>query len=136
VTELLFGADRVVCEWVQADLGVVIAPPYAAIGVVGDGKLRGGVVFTRWNGANIDVTFAGRRCFSRSNIRRVYRYLFVQEKALRATAITRRSNHQMRDILPRLGFKHEGVMRFYFGPTNRDDGFVYGLLLPNARKWL
>jgi hypothetical protein len=139
VTQLLYGADRTVCEWVQQKLRIIISPPYAAIGAINDaGVICGGAVFSAWNGSNIDITLAGVGCLTRQNIKAVYRYVFGQIKANRATAITRRSNKMMRDLLPRLGFEKEaeGVLRRYYGPDRADDAFIFALFPENARNWL
>ena len=35
-----------------------------------------------------------------------------------------------------LWFEFEGVCRSYFGPTKKDDAFVYALMKGKAEKWL
>jgi RimJ/RimL family protein N-acetyltransferase len=135
----VFGHDDLVACWVSQKTGDVYSPPYACIGFTKDGRsLCAGVVFTCWNGSNVEISFASERGFSRENIRTVYRYAFVQCKANRVTAHTRRSNRAMRALLPRLGFSKEaeGVLPRFYGPKRADDAFVYGAYPDTVRKWL
>lgn len=131
-------ADRV-RKFVQENLKVVISPPYTAIGFSRNGSgYCGGVVFNHFNLSNVDITLYAPGCFSRETIRAVYAYAFKQVKVLRVTAMTRRSNHVMRQLLPRLGFSQEpeGMLPKYFGPSRSDDAFVFGLYAEQAEKWL
>lgn len=135
---LVFGEDDRVRTWVSERAEALISPPFVAIGATKDnGKtLCGGAVFNAWNGHNIDITLASEGCLTRGTIRAIYHYLFVQSKACRVSAYTRRANKKMRAMLPRLGFEFEGVSKRYFGPTKADDAFDFVLFPENARKYL
>lgn len=133
---LLIGHDAAVADWVAANLGITIAPPYAAIGVLDDGgRLAGGAVFTGWDGANIDVTVYGPRAVSRAALRAAFAYVFVQLRCQRLTARCRRSNVVSRRFMERLGFKHEGTQRRYWGPTRDHDAMLYGMTRDECR-WI
>jgi hypothetical protein len=132
-------ADRheAIALWVGDKLGIRFAPPLQAIGFAADnGWLRGGAVFTGFNGCNIDITIAGHGCMTRSNLQTVYTYVFGQLGCERMTARVRRSNLPMRRLLethPWLGFRQEGMQRRYWGPTEHDDVIVYGVLRSDFR---
>ncbi len=135
----IFGHDQIVAEWVTQRTGDSICPPYSAIGFSRTGStLCSGVVFTNWNGSNVEISLASDTGITRDNIRIVYRDVFVQCRANRLTAHTRRSNRKMRELLPRLGFSKEpeGVLPRFYGPKRGDDAFVYGAYPDTVRKWL
>ena len=134
--QLVFGQDELVANWVSAKTRALIAPPYVAIGATRDGKtLCTGAVFNCWNGHNIDISLASENGITRGAIRAIYSYAFDQIRAGRVSAKTRRSNKTMRNMLPRFGFRFEGVSQRYFGPTKADDAFLFVLLPENARKF-
>lgn len=133
---LAFGCDDAVAEWVSQRIKSKVHKPYVAVGVVRDGKLCGGVVLNGWLGpdANVDITIASERGFSRGAIREIYDLAFGQLKASRITAHTKRSNKAMQRLLPRLGFKFEGMARRYFGAKRADDALIFALF-PENRKF-
>lgn len=134
---LIFDHHDLVADWVAERVGSVIAKPYVAIGATRDEQtFCAGAVFNNWNGHNIEITLASDHGLTRGTIRGIYHYLFVQSKAGRVTAHTRRSNKVMRAMLPRLGFQEEGVVKRFYGPNKRDDAFIFALFPENARKFL
>jgi RimJ/RimL family protein N-acetyltransferase len=133
---LLTGHDDAVANWVAAGLGITIAPPYTAIGVIdASGRLIGGAVFTAWDGANIDVTVYGPRAMTRGALRAGCRYAFGQLRCERITARCKRTNKAMRDLMERLGFVHEGTQRRFWGAGRENDAMLYGML-KNDCRWL
>lgn len=134
---ILIGHDDAVAEWAGKRLGAVFHRPFVAIGFLrDDGTLCGAAVFNGWNGSNIDITIYGPGCMTRQTVGVVYRYVFGQLKANRATARTMRSNKQMQRLLPRLGFRWEGVAPRYYGIGRKQDAVVYRLLREDAQKWM
>lgn len=132
---LVYGQDEIVAEWMGEKIGVKFVPPFVAIGAVKDGALCAGALFNNWNGANMDISLAADT-LSRSAIRSVYEYAFNQARATRITALTKRSNKKMREMLPRLGFRLEGVSLRYFGPRRSHDAFRYFLFRDDATRWM
>lgn len=133
---LVFGHDELVARWMTERIGLVFAPPFVAIGATVDGQeLCAGVLFNNWNGFNADISLAADQ-LSRDAIGGVYEYAFNQLGALRLTALTRRSHKTMRDMLPRFGFRQEGVAARYFGPRRGDDAFKFVLFRQDAQKWM
>jgi len=126
---LMFGHDLDVASWVGDRLGVVFVPPYTSIGVLNKrGTLIGGLVFTDYNGANIEVTFYGPGCITKAGLQGMFAYVFTQLKCTRLTARTPRSNRAMRELLPRLGFHHECVQPRYYGRSKACDAFVHRMM--------
>jgi hypothetical protein len=130
---LIFGEDDRVAEWVGEKLGLKMFPPYVAIGGTIDGPLCIGVVFNNWNGFNFDISLYGPNALTRGAIRSVYHYAFIQAGAERLTAITKRSNENMQELLPRFGFTFEGESPKYFG---EEDAMRFCLLKETAEKWM
>lgn len=131
---LVFGEDVAVADWVGDRLGVLIVPPYTALGVIdARGALRGGAVFNDYNGSNIEVTIAGPGAMQRGVLRAGFHYVFAQLGCERVSAKTRRSNAVMRKMLPRLGFRWEGLARRYYGPARGDDACLYGMLKADCK---
>lgn len=124
-----------VAQWVFANLGMRLAKPYDAVGIVRDGRLIGGVVFNGYNGANVDLTIYGPGCISRRMLEAISRHVFIALQCTRATARTRRDNKLMHELLPRLGFRPEGTQPRYYGSKKEDDAVVYGVLARNC-PWL
>ncbi len=136
---LIYGQDEAVAIWVFAHLG--LGPPnrspYVAIGVVDDaGRPTGGMVFNDWNGANIEITVYAPHALTRQAMRAAYAYVFGQVGACRLTAKTKRNNAIMKKLLPRYGFKFEGVLRNYYGPNPADDALIFRLDPQAAAKWM
>lgn len=133
---LVFGQDELVARWMAEKIGIQFVPPFVAIGATKDGQsLCAGALFNNWNGANMDISLAAD-VLSRGAIRDVYDYAFNQAGAVRLTALTKRSNKAMREMLPRLGFRLEGVSLRYFGHRKAHDAFRYVLFKEDASKWM
>ena len=133
---LIFNDDARVAGWVSERIGHPISPPYVAIGMTDDGRLYcGGAVFNCWNGANIELTIAMERPVTRGILRALYHYVFIQSKATRLSAHTKRSNKKVARLLPKLGFQFEGVAKRYYGPNKPDDALCYALFPDTTSKF-
>lgn len=132
--QLVFGHDKTIAEWAAHNLGIEISPPFVAIGVADGQGLRGGIVYNHYNRFDIEMSIYGPGCMTRGVIRSALAYPFDQLGVLRVSAQTRRDNKAMREILPRLGFKFEGVRERHYGPNRRDDAFLFGLMREH-NKW-
>lgn len=131
---LLTGHDAAIADWVAARLGVTIAPPYVAMGVLdADGTLIGGAVFSGKGGANIDVTIYGPRAMTREALRAGFAYVFGQLRCERLTARCKRTNVAMRRLMERLGFAYEGTQRRYWGEGRENDAMLYGMTRDECR---
>lgn len=136
---LIIGQDEIIATFVGQGLGLTFYPPLTTLGWVQElpgekWRLSGGAVFNDYNGSNIEISIYGR--LTRQSLRESLGYVFVQLKCLRLTAKTRRGNARMRRLLPRLGFKWEGEMKNYFGPTKADSALVFRMDAKAAERWM
>ena len=133
--KLLVGWDKAVARWVGERLGLEDFGQYTAIGIVDDQSIIGGAVFNNYRHPNIEVTFATStpRWCSRSILRGIFAYPFLQLKCSRLTAVTEAKNQSVRTFLLHLGFREEGQMRRAF--PNGEDAVIHGMLREECR-WL
>lgn len=130
--KLLVDRDYEVAKWValQIDPTIVIAPDSfnRAIGVLGDlGQLVGGIVYTNYFKTDIEVWMAGYgRWVTPFNFRVAFRYPFYQLGCQRVTALTKRKNKKVKDLLVRMHFSYEGIKRKFY--PDGQDAAMYGLL--------
>lgn len=133
---LLFGHDETVAAWVASRAkGKAFVQPYTAIGFLGsDGTLRGGFVFTGYNGDAVEMSGAGIAATHREAWRALLAYVFDQLGCSRLQMHTRRSNKRTKRILTpeRSGFTFEGVSRRLYG---REDGIRYSLVTDDLDKF-
>ena len=135
MSDLLFGHDEAVAEWVAAQpFGQKFHPPYTSIGVISNGKLSGGFVFTTYTGPSVELSLAGRGVLAPTIWACVLEYVFGQLKCTRLGCHTSATNKMVRRCLPHLGFKFEGTSRRLYGEHH---GYSFSLTvddLPAFRK--
>lgn len=142
---LLYGHDKSVAKWVGEKCRhpyletYLDSQPimYRAIGVLdGEGTLIGGYVFTGHNGSSIELSLAGRGVLNRDGWKASLDYVFGELSCARLQAHTRRSNKKVLRQLTRLGFRHEGTARRYYGS---EDAICYSLTVDDLatfrEKW-
>jgi hypothetical protein len=127
-----------IAEWVMRNLGWRAVKPYRAIGAIDDrGELVAGVVWNGYNAANVDMTAYAPGRISRRALRAIFTYAFLDLKATRITARTRRGRMSADDraridgaggLLERMGFICEGSARHYYGPGKANDAVIYRML--------
>lgn len=136
VGSVLFGADAMVAAWVSARMPVQPHAgfgPCAALGILRDDRLMGGVVFSGFVGHDIQVSGAvdpSFRC-SPAALRLILAYPFLQLGCARLSLRTGRRNKRARAFAERLGFRIEGVVRK--GLNGSQDAMLYGLLRADCR---
>ena len=126
---LLLGADEYVAEWVGQQVKIADFGKCTTMGFLDQrGELLAGVVFNNYRAPNIEATIAtiSPRWCSRSALRTIFSYPFLQLRCTRLTAITEVMNQPARAFLCRLGFREEGTLRKLF--PGAIDGVVYGML--------
>ena len=102
------------------------------IGVEQDGVLVAGIVFFDWFSAwgNVYVAVAGDGAWcTRKLLRCCYAFPFVQMECKRVTVLVRDGNHPAINLVTRIGFKLEGIMR------GEQSCLVFGILKNEALKW-
>lgn len=123
-------------SWYQQKIQDNIYPPYSCIGFLDKkGELRGAALFNNYNKHNIDIHLYTPKCFTKNNIRAVYRYAFLDLKCSRLTAIVKQ-NSIMDELLSKksLSFKFESLLDSYFGKDIHAK--IYYLTPELASKWI
>lgn len=140
---ILTGQRDLVAAFVASRIRDTYTSPqrdFEAIGVVRDGKLIGGVVYSNYHEIapsqhDIMLTSAGDPGWlTRGAIKVLIGYPFEQLACIRLTSIISKANKPARELNERLGFKLEGKIRH--GRGIGKDCLVYGLLKEDANKWL
>jgi RimJ/RimL family protein N-acetyltransferase len=140
VGSVLFGADELVAALVKSRLSPSTRfRDYAALGVVRDGVLCGGVVYHNYcvleHGSVIEASFAfdNPRWAFPATLRTLFAYPFGQLGCDRMTAIVAKGNKRSRKMVEGLGFKLEGVHPRAM--DGRQTALSYGILKEDCR-WI
>ena len=136
VDGVLYGMDAQVAAWVQSRLkGCTGFGLSSALGIVRDGAIVGGVVFSNWHPGARDIEVSGAVGpgfrVGPAGVRRIMRYAFVQLGCGRVSIRTGKRNKAARAFAERIGFRIEGVRRA--AHDGRQDQILYGLLASECR---
>lgn len=115
--------DERVARFISERLGQSFTPPYTVAGIERDGEIIAGVLFNGFQGADIDVTAAGKG-WTRAFFRSVYEYVFTQLNCERMTFTTQ--HEYVARLGEKLGGRREGLLRSHFG--HGVDGIIVGVL--------
>lgn len=96
----------------------------AAIGILTDGVLSGGILLQSWNGFNVEFSYYGQGSLTPGIIRCLARILLSVLKPSRVTVTVNRKNRAVMRGLRKLGFAVEGTQRRFYGDQdiNRNTG--------------
>lgn len=123
-------------EWVSDKIyGVDKFPSDApSIGMLENGKIVGGVVYTMYTGTGIMMNVAGgyKGWINREFLRVAFSYPFKQLGCTRVSGLVRVDNPVAQDFDERLGFKREGLIRK--GDDDGTDLVLMGMLREEC-KW-
>jgi RimJ/RimL family protein N-acetyltransferase len=134
---LVFGDDQRIADWASKVSGSPLRNWNYAVGIIDrTGLLVGAISLHDMNGSNVEFCWYGKHSASLSVVRGMLNFCFNKLKVNRVMAKTPRQNKMVLKHLPRYGFRFEGVMKRYYGPTKRLDGIVFGLLRPDAERFL
>jgi RimJ/RimL family protein N-acetyltransferase len=132
---LLFGHDKAVADFASKQTGAPLRAWHHAVGVIdAAGLLVGAASFHDMNGSNVEICFYGPQCLRASLMHGLAQFAFIGLGAHRVTARTPRKNRMVARHLPRLGFRFEGILRHYYGPTKALDALIFGLLAEDAGR--
>jgi RimJ/RimL family protein N-acetyltransferase len=133
VGRCLYGADDAVCALVSNLCGEEIEG--TTIGVVSEGRLAGGVVYSEFRGHDIKANIAATspKWLSRDVLRQLFEYPFKALGCARITVLVGDDNPRSERLARWLGFVPEGRLRAGMG-TGRD-GLVFGMLRRECR-WI
>lgn len=121
-------SDRDAARMMRRTFGYAPPPPFAGLIIRRGGEIVGFVVAHGGTTHDIEVTVAGRGCWSIAVMRSVARWLFG--KYSRVTARTKPDNAAALKALKTLGFTLEGRVRGFYGDA---DALLFGLLRGECR---
>ncbi len=126
---LMFNQDQAVADWVSKKWGKPLQSWYYAVGILNkEGVLRGAATFHNFNGNNIELCYYGPKTISKDVVFGLCRFIFDHLKATRLTISVPRKNKILTKSVRKMGFKVEGVLRHFYGPYNRDEAIIFGVL--------
>ena len=124
-------------DWVSSKIyGRDRFPPDApSIGLLENGRIIGGVVYTMYTGNGIMMNVAGgyKGWIIRAFIRAAFAYPFKQLGCTLVSGLVRADNYAAQQFDERLGFKREGLVRH--GDDDGTDLIMYGMLREEC-KWI
>jgi len=96
----------------------------AAVGILTDGELTGGILLQSWNGFNVELSYYGPRTLTLGVTRCLARYLLSAFNPSRVTVTVSRKRKNLMRGLRKLGFAVEGTQRRFYGEQdiNRNTG--------------
>ena len=132
--QLLFNHDDMVADWVKQRLPIQpkngTFGPFRAIGVLVGNTLCAGVVYNNltddMRDCHMTIAADNPKWCGRLILRALFDYPFNQLGVSRVTAMTNQKNKKAKDLLKRLGFQHEGCIRYYHNPN--EGALIYGML--------
>ena len=137
MSRIVFGEDHAVAAWAKDKYAAGIAPYVVAIGVANRaGEFIAAATLHDYNGSNVELCYWGPSTLSRYIAGGIALFCFKGLKVNRVTCRTPRSNKIVVRHLTKLGFKYEGLLRFYYGPSKGQDAIVFGLVASDAARLL
>jgi RimJ/RimL family protein N-acetyltransferase len=133
VGRCLYGEDRAVCDLVSRLSGEEVEG--STIGVVCQGQLAGGVVYSEYRGNDVRANIASisPHWLSRDVLRQLFAYPFRQLGCNRITVLIRATNARSERLARWLGFVPEGRLRAAM--STGEDALVLGMLRHECR-WI
>lgn len=116
--QLVTGRDAEVAAWTFDICRVRPMQFNMALGLVDQGQLVGSIMYTNWNGSDIEVHFYGPKKLTRKIVRLIFGIAALQFNVNRVTVRTRK-DHMARGV-QKLGAIYEGTIRRLYGPTDED----------------
>ncbi len=123
----VFGQDPAVAAWLFEVSGSRPMLYNMAIGLVDEtGKLVGGIMWTGYNGSDVEVHVYGPGLIKRRIVRLIFGVAVLHFNVNRVTVRTRKE-HVRRGVV-KLGAVYEGTVRRLYGATDADEhaGLQFG----------
>ena len=87
----------------------------AAVGILTDGELTGGILLQSWNGFNVELSYYGPKTLTLGVTRCLARYLLSAFNPSRVTVTVSRKRKNLMRGLRKMGFAVEGTQRRFYG---------------------
>lgn len=114
---LIFGQDQAVSNWLVETQGCHPLRYDLAVGLaLADGTPVGGIMYTGYNGSDVEVHFYGPKHLTRRIVRWIFLIAIKQFNVNRVTVRTRKK-HMARGVR-KLGAIYEGTVKRLYGPTD------------------
>lgn len=115
-TGLLFDHDQFVADYLTKLHGWKSNIYNRVIGLLDkDGMLKGGVIFTNWNGSNVELSYYGQDTLTLGVVRCLACFILHTFDPARLTVTTSKRNKRLIKAILKIGFKLEGTQRCYYG---------------------
>jgi len=114
VDGVIYGADKIITQWVMARTSVKPLPDATALGIMVSCRVKVGVIYDRWNGANMEITIAaekGTKGLRPSRMAALFAYPFITCGAQRLTALIDECNPRSLVLCENMGFEREAVLK-------------------------
>ncbi len=135
--KLLAGHDAAVAQWAAMHYAAGLPAYVMALGIVdAAGDLRGAATLHEFNGTNVELCYWGPRTLTRAIAKNIAAVCFMGLGVCRVTCRTPRSNKIVVRHLPKLGFRYEGLLRHFYGPTKQQDAILFGMTREDAARLL
>ena len=121
---LLLDGDDAVAQFLFTSHGLKPFKYDRALGLLDNGVLQGAVIFTGFNGSNVELSYYGKAKMTAGVVRCIARFIICTFAPARLTVLTSKRNKRYIRTFQRLGFRLEGTQRCYYGhkDCNRNTG--------------
>ncbi len=135
--KLVTGHDAAVAQWAATKYAAGLPAYVMALGIVDDvGDLRGAATLHEFNGTNVELCYWGARTLTRGIAGQIAAICFLGLRVCRVTCRAPRANKVVVRHLPKLGFRYEGLLRHFYGPTKQQDAILFGMTRDDAGRLL
>lgn len=128
--------DGTVHAFVREGLNENIVPG-VAMGIAYAGKLIGGIVFNDIRPERdcwLTIYTTDKRWCNRRVLRAIFGLVFDKMKCERCSAFVSKNNQASKNLVERLGFRPEGVIRLY--ADDGQDRLLYGMLKEECKYYV
>lgn len=120
VTDIIIGQDATVASWLFEVSGCRPMQYNMAVGLADhQGELVGGILFTGWNGSDVEVHIYAPGQLTRKIVRLIFGLALMHFNVNRVTVRTRKKS--MARGCVKLGAVHEAKIRRLYGPSDRNE---------------
>jgi RimJ/RimL family protein N-acetyltransferase len=132
---LVFNHDNEIANWTWQAFNMPPAPVNLAIGIIDEtGTVVGSAIWQDFNGSNVEFSYYGKGTLKRGVVRAIASITLNRFNANRMTVRTMKKRKALLRSLPKIGFRFEGVMKQYYGPTEGETAVRFVLFKPDLER--